>query len=208
MDRQLTQASGGCKSVLDIYHPRMARFALLLFASMAVALAGADKKAAEISIRLHAEGNPKEGETFVTPVMLLNPPKRTVVRKVPIITERDVDAFYPFTAADGTIGAYLRLDADGTNKLMQHTVEFRDTLVVAMINGRVAAAMMVNQKVSDGVLLIPSGFAPKEIAQMQVKYPTIGKEKEFGTQKKKAEAALKEAAKNEPKPTPKPKKEQ
>ena len=75
------------------------------------------------------------------PVTLINPPKQTVIRKVPIVTERDIVAFYPFAAADGTFGCYFKLDASGTNKLMQHTIEYRDTLVVAMVNGRVASAM-------------------------------------------------------------------
>ena len=122
-------------------------------------LEAAEKKPSAISIRLYAEGNPREGETFVVPVTLINPPKQTVIRKVPIVTERDVVAFYPFAAGDGTIGCYFKLDADGTNKLMQHTVEFRDTLVVAMINGRVACAMMVGQKMTDGIMPFPIGIS-------------------------------------------------
>ena len=133
---------------------------VLIYLLPLMALA-AEQKPSAVSIRLHAEGNPREGETFVVPVTLVNPPKQTVIRKVPIVTERDVVAFYPFAAADGTIGCYFKLDANGTNKLMQHTIEYRDTLVVAMINGRVASAMMVGQKISDGVLFIPSGFAAK-----------------------------------------------
>jgi hypothetical protein len=168
-------------------------------------LEAAEKKPSAISIRLHAEGNPREGETFVVPVTLINPPKQTVIRKVPIVTERDIVAFYPFAAADGTIGCYFKLDADGTNKLMQHTIEFRDTLVVAMINGRVACAMMVGQKMTDGIMPFPSGFLPREIVELQARYPIMGREKEFPEQKKKALAALKEARKREPKPKPTPK---
>jgi hypothetical protein len=168
-------------------------------------LEAAEKKPSAISIRLCAEGNPREGETFVVPVTLINPPKQTVIRKVPIVTERDIVAFYPFAAADGTIGCYFKLDADGTNKLMQHTIEFRDTLVVAMINGRVACAMMVGQKMTDGIMPFPSGFLPREIVELQARYPIMGKEKAFPEQKKRALAALKEARKREPKPKPTPK---
>jgi hypothetical protein len=168
-------------------------------------LEAAEKKLPAISIRLYAEGNPREGEAFVVPVTLLNPPKQTVIRKVPIVTEGDIVAFYPFAAGDGTIGCYFKLDADGTNKLMQHTVEFRDTLVVAMINGRVASAMMVGEKITDGIMPFPSGFLPREIVDLQARYPIIGKEKEFPQQKKKAMAALREARKQEPKVKPTPK---
>jgi hypothetical protein len=168
-------------------------------------LQAAAKKPSTISIRLHAEGNPRDSEVFVVPVTLINPPKQTVVRKVPIVTERDIVGFYPFAATDGTIGCYFKLDADGANRLMQHTIEFRDTLVVAMINGRVACAMMVGQKITDGIMPFPSGFLPQEIVELQVRYPVIGKEKEFAAQKKRALATLKEARKQRPKPKPTPK---
>jgi hypothetical protein len=181
----------------------MRRLVLFLLLPLST-LEAAEKKPSTISIRLHAEGNPREGETFVVPVTLSNPPKQTVIRKVPIVTERDVVAFYPFAASDGTIGCYFKLDADGTNKLLQHTVEFRDTLVVAMINGRVACAMMVGQKMTDGIMPFPTGFLPREIVELQARYPIMGKEKEFPEQKKKALAALKEARKQEPKAKPTP----
>jgi hypothetical protein len=193
----LSHESGSCKSLLDKYHPLMLRLILFLLIPL-VSLEAAEKGPA-VSIRLHAEGNPSEGESFVAPVALVNPPKQTVIRKVPIVTERDIVAFYPFAAADGTIGCYFKLDADGTNKLTQHTIEFRDTLVVALINGRVACAMMVGQKVTDGIMPFPSGFLPQEIVALQTRYPIIGQEKEFPEQRKKALAALKEAAKRQAK---------
>jgi hypothetical protein len=171
----------------------------LIFLLLPLLAFGAEQKPPAISIRLHAEGNPREGEPFVVPVTLLNPPKQTVIRKVPIVTERDVVAFYPFHAADGTLGCYFKLDANGANKLLQHTVEYRDTLVVAMVNGRVACAMMVGQKITDGIMPFPSGFLPREIVELQARYPIIGKEKEFPEQKKKALAALKDVRKKESK---------
>jgi hypothetical protein len=194
----LSYRRGGCKSVLENYHPHMFRLALL-FLLPVLAVEASERKPPTISIRLHAEGNPREGETFVVPVTLLNPPKQTVIRKVPIVTERDIVSFYPFAAADGTIGCYFKLDADGTNKLMQHTIEYRDTLVVAMVNGRVACTMMVGQKITDGIMTFPSGFLAKEIVELQARYPIVGKEKQFPEQKKKALAALKEARKKESK---------
>lgn len=172
---------------------------VLFFLLPMLALEASGQKPTAISIRLHAEGNPREGETFVVPVTLVNPPKQTVIRKVPVVSERDIVSFYPFAAADGTIGCYFKLDANGTNKLMQHTIEYRDTLVVAMINGRVACAMMVGKKISDGIMTFPSGFLAKEIVELQARFPIIGKEKQFPEQKKKALAALKEARKKQPK---------
>jgi hypothetical protein len=160
-----------------------------------------------VMVRLSAEADAKEGDTFTVPLVLPNSAKQIVVRKVPIITERDISEFYPFPATDGSgsIGCYFKLDYDGTAKLEQHTTEARDTIVIASINGRVASAMTVDKKITDGIMLVPTGFTPTEVAQLQTKYPTMGKEKDFNEQKKKAQALLKAAKKNAPKPTPKPK---
>ena len=59
--------------------------------------------------------------------------------------------------------------------------------------------MMVGQKITDGIMPFPSGLLPREIVELQARYPIIGKEKEFPEQKKKALAALKDARKKESK---------
>jgi hypothetical protein len=61
--------------------------------------------------------------------------------------------------------------------------------------------MMVGEKVTDGIMPFPSGFLPQEIVDLQARYPIIGREKEFPEQRKKALAALKEAAKRQAKAT-------
>jgi hypothetical protein len=182
----------------------MQRVIFLLLLSLCSVYAGG-KKSDEVTIRLHAEAKPEDGDTFSAAITLINPPKQIRIDQVPIINERDITAFYPFAAPDGSIACYFQLDAEGSHKLEQHTTEYRDTLVVALINGRVACAMEVDKKITDGVLLISSGFLPVEIAQMQLKYPTIGNEKNFNDQKKKAAMILKEVNKNKPKATPAPK---
>ncbi len=53
--------------------------------------------------------------------------------------------------------------------------------------------MQVDKKIKDGLLMVPAGFTPLEIAQLQSKFPTIGKEKDFATQKKNALIILKES---------------
>ncbi len=181
----------------------MHRVFFLLLLSLCTVCAKTDPNL--VTIRLHAEGNPAEGELFVTPVTLITPPKQTVIRKVPVMTEKDIVAFYPFSAADGSIGCYFKLDADGTKRLEEHTTEYRDTLIVALINGRLACTMMVDKRITDGIVTIASGFQPVEIAKLQLKYPTMGNEKGFGDQKKKAEMIMQQVRKNAPKATPPPK---
>jgi len=170
----------------------MGRILCLLLISLSSVVA-ADKYL--VTVRLHAEGKQQSGDSFVAEIQLFNPEKKIYIEKVPIVSEKDIVAFYPFPAQDGSgsIGAYFRLDADGTNKLEQHTTASRDTLDVVLINGRVGPAMQVDKKITDGLLMVPAGFTPLEIAQLQSKFPTIGKEKDFATQKKNALIILKES---------------
>ena len=138
-----------------------------------------EKKPAPVSIRVFCEGNEKEGESFVTPMELTNPPKKIFMRKVPVVTERDINSFFPFPGNDGMVGAYFRLDAHGADKLDQFTTEDRGKLAVVVVNGRVAAAMRIEQRVKDGILYVPGGILPNEVALLETKYPVIGRESEF-----------------------------
>jgi hypothetical protein len=145
-----------------------------------ILLQAGQKKAPPVSIRVFCEGNEKEGESFVTPVELTTPQKRVFLRKVPIVTEKDITSFYPFPGRDGMIAAYFRLDAHGADKLDQFTTEDRGKLAVVMVNGRVAAALRIEQRVRDGILYVSGGILPDEVLQLQTKYPVIGRESEFG----------------------------
>jgi len=151
-----------------------------------LAVHAGQKKPAPVSLRLLAEGNEKEGESFVSPVELTNPKKKIFVRKVPILSERDIKAFLPFPGRDGLAGAYFRLDPHGADKLEQFTTEDRGKLAVVFVNGRVAAALRVDARVTDGILYVPGGLKPDEIATLLAKYPVIGREAEFGKKPPKA----------------------
>jgi len=162
------------------------RFLPALLVIFPLVVSAGTKKPAPVSIRLFGEGNENEGESFVTPVELTNPRKRIFLRKVPIVTERDITSFYPFPGRDGMVGAYFRLEPHGTDKLDQFTTEDRGKLAVIMVNGRVAAALRVDQRITDGILFVPGGILPNEVELLEMKYPVIGRESEFGKKPAKA----------------------
>jgi len=166
------------------------------------------------TLTLNPEAGPQEGSQFVAPVSLINPPMQTFIRRVPITNHRDFVAFYPFRAADGSLGAYFKLDNDGRAKIEQHTLSSLDQMAVFMVNGRAACAVKISKKIIDGIITMPSGLTPKEVVQLETKYPTIGQEKLFKEQKKNAQALLNQqakidkehekASKTKSAPTPKP----
>jgi len=177
----------------------MRKLILLALLFPTLALAGGKKEAPNITVRIHAEGLEREGPLFVAPVDLTYPKKRIYIRKVPIITEKDIDAIFPFRANDGSLGCTFKLDSNGRQKVEEHTVSERDEIVVALINGRVGSAMVSKKPIRDGVVTIPSGFSPGEILVLQSLHPTVGKEKEFESQKKKAMASLRKLSANQAK---------
>jgi hypothetical protein len=183
---------------------------LLLALIIGTPLQADEKDKRKITVRIHAEGKQHEGPSFVTPIDLTNPPKRVFIRQVPIVGERDIESIFPFTADDGSLGCTFVMDNSGRQRILEHTTSARDTIVVALINGRVSCAMQVNKQITNGIITVPRGFLPEEILILQSKHPTLGKEKEFKKQQKealaslaKSEAAAKKAAKKA-KPTPTP----
>lgn len=168
-------------------------FFVLGFGSLSAVIAG-QSKPPTISFRIHEEGSEREGSSFVTSIELIHPKKEIFIRKVPILSERDIVAIYPFSSSDGSLGCMFKLDASGTQRVEEHTTKSRGKIVVALINGRVGSALQINKRITDGIISIPSGFLPEEILALQALYPTIGEEKNFESQKREAEASLRKTA--------------
>ncbi len=161
---------------------------LPMFLAAAVLLAGASApaplqaggaKSPPVTIRLHCEGSPSDGESFVTELQLVDG-RKIPIRKVPVVNERDITAFYPFPGNDGLPGAYFRLDAHGAHKLQQLAIEDKGRTAVVLVNGRPAAALKISGSVNDGILYVPGGLLPQEILQLERHYPVIGRESQFG----------------------------
>lgn len=167
----------------------MKTLGLLLILSVLLApqpvLAGA-KKGPVLTIRLHGEGSATDGPSFSSEVQLNNPPMKIFMRNVPVTSERDITAFYPFPGNDGQIGAYFRLDAHGAHKLQQFTVEEKGRTAILLINGRIAANMKISAAVNDGILYVPGGLQREEILLLQKQFPLIGRESEFGKKPRRA----------------------
>jgi len=144
---------------------------LLLFAVSLFCTGGAKKPA--IDLRIHGEGIAAEAPTFAFPATLLNG-QETYLSRMPLITQREVRAIYPFPAADGSEGVYLKLDNHGTGLLQQHTMERRGRTLVVLLNGRQVSNLIVDRPVTDGILSIPRGLSPEEIALLSSVFPVMG----------------------------------
>jgi hypothetical protein len=146
----------------------------LLVPVLALLFVAAGKKEPGFSVRFFAEANAQDTDTFASPVQLQYPPRKAFVQKVPVISERDVLSIYPFQASDGTMGCAFKLDDHGRIALDSLSIEKRGSSLVAVVNNRQVIDMLIDRRVSDGIITIPRGLTPQEAVMMQEKFKTFG----------------------------------
>lgn len=146
---------------------------------------GTSPQQAPVILRFHPQTTDRGGE-FSRPVTLQHSGKQVFIGTMPLINERDVVSAHPFPAGDGTFGAYFKLDAHGTNLVMQHTTSQRGTFLFAYFNGRQVIDLYVDRPVTDGIITIPRGLAAAEVELIEGKYPPIGQEGRKPVKKKPA----------------------
>ncbi len=146
---------------------------LPLLALLPLLFVAAAKKPPQGMVRFHLQGNPVEGSPFVQEVRLADG-RGVFIKSIPEISERDIEAVYPFPAPDGSMGCAFKLDPHGRIALETFSLNDRGKVVVCMLNGRVVTAMLIDRPIKDGVIMMPSGLSQQEIEMIQKDKPTIG----------------------------------
>jgi hypothetical protein len=104
---------------------------------------------------------------------------RAVVFKViPEFTHRQLVAFHPFPAEDGTYGITLKLDFKGTQSLDLVTRTAQGEVLLSTVNGTTVDYVMIDRPVSDGLFTIWRGLPEALITLMDEQYPRISELKE------------------------------
>jgi hypothetical protein len=145
-----------------------------------------NKKKDVFTVRVHGEGSPEDGAKFTVPVVLLDG-RKTTLSIMPLLSEHDIKGVYPFKAADGTGGTYLRLDTHGANLLTQYSIEKmgRGSVLAVMMNGRQVGNLVVDAPVRAGIFVVPSGMTMAEEARLVNAFPLMGQENNPAQKKKK-----------------------
>lgn len=156
---------------------RMRHIRLLLVPIIALGLVGAAKKEPAVTVRFHTEGNARDGEVFTKAFTLGTPPREVFLAQVPNIAEKDITAIYPFPASDGTMGCAFRLDPHGRLSLDALSVEKRGGSLVAFVNGQPVSDILIDRRVSDGVVTIPRGLSKEIIGLLSKKFRVLTPEK-------------------------------
>ena len=128
-------------------------------------------------LRAHLEANPNDGAVFSTQLRSPVSGKNIVIEKTPTISERDVVAFRPYQVSDGSYGVLFHLSDHGKLALDTLSVERRGRFLYVFVNGRPAAELQIDRRISDGKLYIASGLTLADLALMRKDWPLAGSPK-------------------------------
>ncbi|MBV9128244.1 MAG: hypothetical protein JO117_09180 [Verrucomicrobia bacterium] len=154
------------------YFVRPLLLCCVALAGLVLGTGAGEKRGPLVAVRFHGETTEYEG-SFAQAVKL--PDGRQVfVERLPLISEANMIAFYPFAAANGTQGAAFQLDRHGTLALLNVSTAKRGSFLVAMVNGRVITPIQVDRQIEDGIVVLPFGLTPTEVALLDKSMPRIG----------------------------------
>lgn len=146
------------------------RIALPLAALLLVA--GAKKPT--YAVRFFVETNPNDSLTFAQPLKLLNSTKQIYVSNTSVASEHDIVGIYPVPAEDGTQGCAFKLGNEGRLSLEIASGQRRGMMLVVLVGGRHVADLLIDQRISDGIIFVRNGFTAQEIAMLSKQFPVLG----------------------------------
>jgi hypothetical protein len=139
--------------------------ASLVLILVALLPAAAGKK--HCMLRIHAEANAQDTDTFSTAIRAKLSGKEVAIEKIPRISENDVVGFLPYSLGNGNYGALFQLDEHGRLSLDALSVERRGGFLFVFINGRAITELQIDKRVTDGQIYIPSGLTEADIKLMK-----------------------------------------
>ena len=149
----------------------------IFVACLAFTLVDAAAKQRQCTFRVHAQANPRDTDVFSMPASSMSSGRGIAIQKMAWITERDVMAFSPYPARDGTFGALFQLDEHGQVVLDALSVEHRGGFLFVFINGRMITPLQIDKRVSDGKIYIPSGLNAADVELMKKQWRMPGERK-------------------------------
>jgi hypothetical protein len=154
------------------------RFSRCLAPALAVLLLfTAGSKKPSLTVRFYMEAAAGDTDHFAEPVQLKYPPRSAYISKAPFISEHNIRGIYLFPKADGTYGCLFKLDEDGRLGLEAASMEHRGGSVVAFVGTKTGTHqvidMIIDKRVSDGVISIQQGLTPPEVEELRKQFHPI-----------------------------------
>ncbi len=139
----------------------------------------------DLAFRVHVEANQQDTSTFSAPAELQYPTPHTAwIEKIPRISEREVKAIFLTPASDGTWGCAFKLDETGRLHLEVLSTEKRGKSLVVFLQTKnfthQVIDLVIDQKISDGVIYVPHGITSKEVKILQKEFHVANPRKNKG----------------------------
>ena len=155
-------------------------FALLI---PATATAGG-KKPPPMSVSFHMQADQNEGKKFVFPFPTAG--KTIFYSRSAIFTEKDIVAFQSFPSDDPTsYGLILQLRKVAKDRLVHLSGASEGQFLLAMVNGTVRDAVLIDRSVTDGLLVIWQRIGAAEVRMADSLMPRIGEDHKVWKQRMK-----------------------
>lgn len=148
-------------------------------------------KKEKVTVRFHAEANPRDGDSFAMKIRLNNLRRDAYMSRVPEFSERNIVAIFPFKAADNSWGCAFQFDVQGRIRLETMSNQARGSALVVFVGTKSGqhqvVDMIIDTTVSDGIITIPRGLTELEVAVLRQQFPIMGAEKKGKKPPKKEE---------------------
>lgn len=155
----------------------------IAFAPVPPAAAGSSKKP-EAGVSFHLETT--EGEDPKMVFQQVAAGKVRYFRRSAEIVTNDIVAYSPFPADDGlTYGAVCQINRGATGRLAAVSAANTGSWLVAMVNGRIVDAVVIDKKVEDGFIVIWKGITLPEVKAFDKLKPRIGEDMKTWKKRKK-----------------------
>lgn len=133
------------------------------------------KKQPPVSVSFHIQGDAGEGNKMVFPFTTAG--QEIYFRKHPEFSAQDVVAFQSFPADDpASYGLVLQLNKVARQRLAAMSASNNGKFLLAMVNGTVRDAVLIDRQVDDGLLVIWQRIGAAEVRAADMLMPRIGED--------------------------------
>lgn len=167
---------------------------LIVITLVALFCVGGVKKTS-VSIQVYAVASSSDTGVKRMALSIENAPSEVMVQKQPVFSQKDIVAFYPFVAHDGSVGVYFQLDGGSSELLKELTITRQNTYVIAVINQRPVCMLLIDRPVTDGLIVIPNGITKEQRFELGQQFPLINET--IPQTKQRREVERREARENE-----------
>ena len=137
------------------------------------AILAAGKKPPDFTVSFHLQAEPGDRHAFTQ----LTAGKEVAFRKSPEISTSDIVAFRSFPADDGnSYGAVFQLSKVASGRLRSMSTANRGKLLLAVVNGQVRDAVLIDKPVNDGLIVIWKWVSLAEVRLADQHVPRIGED--------------------------------